>query len=58
MPLHIGEEKFQEKAHEMIKIACEMAKKSKEMNPEKNVQIAFSVPPLGSYTPEAFLNDV
>ena len=42
----------------MIKIACEMAKKSKEMNPEKNVQIAFSVPPLGSYTPEAFLNDV
>ena len=33
MPLHIGSEKFKEKGHEMIELACSMAKKSKEMNP-------------------------
>ena len=27
------------------------------MNPEKNIQIACSVPPLSSYTPEVFLSD-
>ena len=51
MPLHIGEQKFREKGHEMITVACEMAKKARDLNPDKNVQIAFSVPPLESYTP-------
>ena len=41
----------------MISIACEKAKKARDMNPEKNIQIAFSVPPLSSYTPEVFLDD-
>ena len=56
VPFHIGEEKFRAQGQDMIRTACEMARKARELHPEREVQIAFSVPPIfGSYRPDLFL---
>ena len=55
VPFHIGEDKFDKEGKNMIRIACEMALKVKEKHADKNIQIAFSVPPIfGSYRADLF----
>ena len=39
----------------MIVIACQMAKNARDRYPQKNIQIAFSVPPVASYRPDVLL---
>ena len=57
IPFHLGNEVFNDKAKELLKLSGELAKKAKE-DSKTNVKIAISIPPvLGSYKPESFNSD-
>ena len=54
VPYHIGEDRYEERAEELLTLAAKLARDAADAVPHE-VQVAASVPPMfGSYKPEEF----
>lgn len=57
VPFHIGQERFESKGHELVKLAAQIARKVADQA-NADIKVAGSLPPVfGSYRPDLFIKE-